>query len=223
MTLEPQGRSKKIALFGGTGPTGRYIIEEALAQGHRLSVYTRDAAKLSAFSGRIDIVVGDLKDRDAIKACIAGTDAVISALGPNGRKTRESLPIMRGLGTIISVMEELNVRRLVQISTASYRDPKDGFDLKWRALVAIFKLTVRSAYDDIRATAELVSRSRLDWTLVRIPFLKDGPATGRIAVGWYGRAKLGLKLSRGNLATFLVDQVTSQDHIHAAPGIADGL
>jgi len=211
----------KIALFGGTGPTGRYIIEEALRQGYELSVFTRAAGKLSAFDGRIEVVVGDLNNREAIKACIAGADAVISALGPNGQKTQEKRPVMRGVGTIISVMEEQNVRSLIQISTASYRDPKDGFDFKWRALVTMFKLMANAAYDDIKATAELVSSSRLDWTMVRIPFLKDGPATGQIDIGWFGKTKLGMKLSRGNLAKFLVDQIMAKEFVRAAPGIAD--
>lgn len=211
----------KIALFGGTGPTGAHIIEEALRQGYELSVYTRNAEKLFAFDGRIEIVVGDLNNREAIKACIQGADAVISALGPNSLKAREKRPIMHGVSTIISVMEELKVRRLIQISTANYRDPKDGFDFKSRAFVTLFKLIVPKAQDDIKATAELVSNSRLDWTLVRIPNLKDGAATGQVDVGWYGKTKLGMKLSRGSLAKFLVDQVAGKEYIRAAPAIAD--
>lgn len=211
----------KIALFGGTGPTGKHIIEEALRQGYTLSVYARDAGKLSAFDGQVDVVVGNLKNREAIKACAAGADAVISALGPNSLKARERRPIMRGVGTIISVMEELKVRRLIQISTAIYRDPKDGFDFQSQAFVTLFKLIVHNAYDDIKATAALVSTSHLDWTLVRIPNLKDGPATGQVNVGWYGKTKLSAKLSRGNLASFLVDQVASKAYVRAAPAIAD--
>lgn len=211
----------RIALFGGTGPTGKHMIEEALRQGYELSVYTRNAAKLSAFEGKIEVVIGDLNNREAIKTCIQGADAVISALGPNSLKTRDKRPIMRGVTTIISVMEELKVRRFIQISTAVYRDPKDGFDFKSQAFVMLFKLIVPKAQDDIKATAELISKSRLDWTLVRIPNLKDGPATGQVDVGWYGKTKLGMTLSRGNLAKFLVDQVMAKEFVRAAPGIAD--
>lgn len=211
----------KIALFGATGPTGKYIIEEGLRQGHTLSVYTRDAAKLAAFSGKIEILAGDLKNREAIKACIAGSDAVISALGPNRAKTPEKRPVMHGLRNIISVMEELNVRRLIQVSTSSYSDPEDGFGLKSRALATLFSVVAHSAYDDIKATGELIAGSHLDWTLVRIPFLKDGPAEGDIDVGWYGKTRLGLKLSRGNLAKFLVDQASDRKFVRAAPAIAD--
>lgn len=211
----------KIALFGGTGPTGAHIIEEALRQGCDLSVYTRNAAKLSTFEGKIEVVVGDLNNREAIKACIQGADAVISALGPNSLKARDKRPIMRGVSTIISAMEELEVRRFIQLSTAAYRDPKDGFDFKSQAFVLLFKLIVYNAYDDIKATAELVSSSHLDWTLVRLPNLKDEPATGRVDAGWYGKTKLGAKLSRGNLAKFLIDEVTAKEFLRAAPGIAD--
>lgn len=213
---------KTIALFGATGPTGKYIIEEALKRGYTLSVYTRDAKKLEAFAGSVEIVVGDLQDRDAIAKCIQGVDAVISALGPNGAKVQTDRPIMHGLSNIISVMKQSSVRRLIQISTASYRDPKDGFDIKARALALMFKVIARTAYDDIKSTGELIANSDLDWTLVRIPFLKDDPANGQVDVGSYGRTKLGMRLSRGNLATFLVDQVTEKVFVRAAPGIANG-
>ncbi|WP_255220147.1 NAD(P)H-binding protein [Burkholderia glumae] len=79
---------KTIALFGATGPTGRHIIEEALTQGYKLSVYTRDAKKLAPFAGRVEIVVGDLQDQRAIAKCVQGAAAVISALGPNSLKGR---------------------------------------------------------------------------------------------------------------------------------------
>jgi len=211
----------KLALFGATGSTGQYIIEEALKQGYALSVYTRDAKKLAAFAGKVEIVVGDLQDRDAIAKCVQGADAVISALGPNSFKVQGDRPIMHGLSNIMTAMRRLGVRRLLQVSTASYRDPKDGFALSSRAGALFFKVVVRKAYDDIKATGELIANSDLDWTIVRIPFLKDGPALGEVAVGWYGRTKLGSKLSRGNLARFLVGQVADKRFVRAAPGIAD--
>ncbi|WP_433695428.1 SDR family oxidoreductase [Paraburkholderia phenoliruptrix] len=212
---------KIIALFGATGPTGRHIIEEALKHGYNLSVYTRDAKKLASFVGRVEIVVGDLQDHSAIAKCVQGAYAVISALGPNGLKVQGDKPIMRGLTNIIAAMKQAGIRRLIQISTAAYRDPKDGFAFKPHAFALLFKLIARKGYEDIKATGELVANSDLDWTLVRIPNLKDGPADGSMDVGWYGKAKLSMKLSRGNLAKFLVDQVTDRKFVRAAPGIAN--
>lgn len=211
----------KIALFGATGPTGKYIINEALKQGYDLSVYTRDARKLKEFEGRIKVVTGDLKNAKAIAECIEGADAVISALGPNSIKVEGQRPVMNGLTNIITAMKKSGAKRLVQISTAAYRDPRDGFDFKAHAMVTVFRIIANKAYDDIKATGELVRDSGLDWTLVRIPNLKDGPASGSIDIGWYGQKKLASKLSRGNLAKFLVDQVPSRDFVRAAPAIAN--
>ena len=212
---------KTVALFGATGPTGRHIIDEALKQGYNLSVYTRDAKKLASFAGRVEVVVGDLQDHSAIATCVQGADAVISALGPNSFKSQGDKPIMHGLTNIIAAMKHAGVRRLIQVSTAAYRDPKDGFAFKPHAFALLFKVIARKGYEDIKATGELVANSDLDWTLVRIPNLKDGPADGRVDVSWYGKTKLGTKLSRGNLAKFLVDQVTDQKFVRAAPGIAN--
>ena len=212
----------KLALFGATGSTGLHIMEEALKQGYVLSVYTREAKKLAAVAGKVEVVVGDLQDRDAIAKCIQGVDAVISALGPNRFKVQGDRPVMHGLSNIIAAMRQFGVRRLIQVSTASYHDPQDRFAFGAHAGVLFFKLLVRKAYDDIRATGELIANSDLDWTLVRIPFLEDGPANGRIDVGWYGRTRLKSKLSRGNLATFLVQQIADKKFVRAAPGIADG-
>jgi len=183
----------KISLFGGTGPTGKYIIREALSQGYKLSVYTRDAGKVSEFAGKIEVVVGDLQDTAAIAKCVEGADAVISALGPNSLKVKGDKPVMRGLSNIIAAMKQSGVRRLIQISTAAYRDPKDGFALKAHAFALLFKVIVRKAYED----------------------------GGIIDIGWYGKTKLSMKLSRGNLAKFLVDQVKNQGFVKAAPAIAN--
>lgn len=212
---------KTVALFGATGPTGRHIIEEALKQGYNLSVYTRDAKKLASFAGRIEIVVGDLQDQSAIAKCIQGANAVISALGPNSLKVQGDKPVMHGLSNIIVAMKRAGVRRLIQISTAAYRDPKDGFAFKPHAFALLFKVIARKGYEDIKATGELVANSDLDWTLVRIPNLKDRLADGSVDVGWYGKTKLGMKLSRGNLAKFLVDQVSDKKFVRAAPGLAN--
>lgn len=212
---------KTVALFGATGPTGRHLSEEALKQGYALSVYARDASKLAAFAGRIDIVVGDLQDQHAIATCVHGADAVISALGPNSLRTQGDKPVMHGLAHIMAAMKHAGVTRLIQISTAAYRDPKDGFALTTRASALVFRLIARKGYEDIQATGELIANSDLNWTLVRIPNLKDGPASGGVDVGWYGKTPLGMKLSRGNLAKFLVDQVTDRQFVRAAPGIAN--
>lgn len=51
----------RFALFEATAPTGRHLIEEALKQGHNLSVYTRGAKKLEAFGSKNRYAYGDCR------------------------------------------------------------------------------------------------------------------------------------------------------------------
>jgi len=110
----------RTALFGATGPTGKFVIEEALRRGHSLSVYTRDARKLQAFDGKLDMVVGTLQDKSAIARCLHGSDAAISALGPHGLGVAGDRPVMHGLSEIIAAMRQLNVRRLSPTSNGRW-------------------------------------------------------------------------------------------------------
>ena len=82
----------------------------------------------------------DLQDQSGIAKCVQGADAVISALRPNSLKVQGDKPVMHGLAHIIAAMKHAGVRRLIQISTAAYRDPKDGFAFKAHAFVALFKV-----------------------------------------------------------------------------------
>lgn len=90
-----------------------------MKQGYNLSVYTRDAKKRASFARRVDIVVGDLQDQNAIAESFQGADAVISALIPNRLKVQGDKPIMYGLINIVAAMKHAGVHRLIQVSTAA--------------------------------------------------------------------------------------------------------
>ena len=45
------------------------------------------------------------------------------------------------------------------------------------------KATARNVYEDMLKTVDQVRGSRLEWTVVRVPRLTDGPKTGQVRVG----------------------------------------
>jgi putative NADH-flavin reductase len=209
----------KIALFGATGATGKYLIEEALGLGHQVLVYGRNASRVSLKNPNVMLVDGQIHDRTAVAKVFQGVDAVISALGP-GYRSPPGTVIARGIENIIAGMEQAEVKRFVQVSTASAPDANDGAG-KMKAIIFVFSLLARNSYNDVRAAAKAIRESSLDWTMVRVPSLYDGPPTTQLRVGYYGKASLTMKLSRGNLANFLFKQLTDPTYIHKAPGISD--
>jgi len=209
----------KIALFGATGATGKYLIEEALGLGHQVLIYGRNASQIGLKNENATLVDGQIHDRPAVAKVLQDVDAVISALGP-GYKSPPGTVIAKGIENIIAGMKQTGVKRLVQVSTASAPDENDGLG-KMKVIIFLFSLLARNSYNDVRAMAKAIRESGLDWTMVRVPALYDGPPTTQLRVGYYGKAPLTMKLSRGNLATFLLKQLTDCTYIHEAPGISD--
>ena len=68
----------RILLLGGTGRTGRLILDEALARGHEVRALVREAARLGETSALP--IEGNPYETGAIAGAIEGCDAVISAL-----------------------------------------------------------------------------------------------------------------------------------------------
>jgi putative NADH-flavin reductase len=209
----------RIALFGATGPTGKYLIEEALASGDQVLVYGRNASRIRLTDSNVTLVSGQIHDSAAVSKTLDGVDAVISALGP-GFKSPPGTVIANGVKNIIVGMKKHGVKRLVQVSTASTPDHNDGAG-KMRIIKFVSSLLAKNYYNDVTAAAKAIRESGLDWTIVRVPRLYDGPPTAHLRVGYYGRTSLAMKLSRGNLAKFVFNELAGLAHLHKAPGISD--
>lgn len=74
----------RILILGATGNLGRVLVQQALAQGHKVSVVLRDPAKLpSAIADQIAVHHGDLAGltSEELARRITGHDALINAAG----------------------------------------------------------------------------------------------------------------------------------------------
>lgn len=71
----------KIAIIGATGGTGRKVMELALAAGHEVIAVVRRPEALSPAAG-LTIRQGDVFDRSSMILALAGSEAVISCIGP---------------------------------------------------------------------------------------------------------------------------------------------
>ena len=113
-----------LTVFGATGSVDRHVIDQALAQGHRVTAFTRRPESIEPAAG-LDVSVGDVLDPAAVRAAIEGRDAVIVALG-DGRLggVREA-----GTRTVVEAMTDLGVRRLVCQSTLGAGDSRGNLDL----------------------------------------------------------------------------------------------
>ncbi|TRW46690.1 NAD(P)-dependent oxidoreductase [Georgenia yuyongxinii] len=107
-------RAMKIALLGGTGRTGRHVLDRALGAGHDVVALTRAGTALPDRTG-LETVSGDARDAVTLRQLVVGTDAVASALGPRGRDAGLQTAVARA---VVDAMATADVRRFVGVSVA---------------------------------------------------------------------------------------------------------
>ena len=205
-----------VAIFGATGMTGRFVLEEALARGHKVTALVRNPDKLEVDDENLEIITGDVLEADAVEKAIIDQDAVISVLGAGIRRTTLRTD---GTRTIVEAMQRQGVRRLVSMSIFGLGDSAKKWPLYWRLLVK--PLILRTAYRDHGGQETIVAGSDLDWTLTRPVSLRDVEPTGRYQDGPAAAMdKITLKIGLTDFARFTLDQLESDKYLHRRPGIS---
>ncbi|WP_406318897.1 NAD(P)H-binding protein [Streptosporangium sp. NBC_01639] len=187
-----------LAIFGATGGTGQHLLDQALTAGHHVTAIVRDPARLRrADHPRIDVVIADAMDADAIGASLTGQDAVVSALGP--RPGGSGSVCADGARAIITAMRTTGIRRLLVV-TAGGHIVDEGDDLLNRVLVKpVLRRLLRNTFADFARTDEAVRASGLDWTIMRPPRLTNGTRRPyRTAID--RNVRRGITIARADLA-----------------------
>jgi putative NADH-flavin reductase len=65
----------------------------------------------------------------------------------------------------------------------------------------------------------VIQESDLEWVIVRAPVLVEGEKKGEYRVGYVGKES-GTRLSRADLADFMLKQSTNDTYLHRAPVIS---
>jgi putative NADH-flavin reductase len=208
----------KLAIFGATGKAGVHLVEQALAAGYEVNAFTRSPHKLTVQHDKLTVVEGDVQNAERVDAAIAGVDVVLSVLGPSENKP--TFAVTKGTQHILASMQAHGVKRLVVSAGAGVGDPNDEPKLINKFINIMLKLVSRHVYDDMVRAVETVRSSELDWIIVRVPMLTDSPATGDIKVGWVGKGT-GPRLSRADMAAFMLAQVDDMTHVRKAPVISN--
>ena len=152
---------------------------------------------------------------------VDGADAVISALGPALRRGATGTPLTGGTRRIVKAMQAAGVRRFIGLATPAVGDRRDQPTLRGKLLGLMPRLFMPNALTELVGMTEAVTGSDLDWMIARITAPTDQPATGRIRAGFLGRDKVGWAMSRADIATFLVRQLTDDTYRRASPAISN--
>ena len=207
----------KLLIFGSTGGTGRQLVQQALEQGHTVTAFARNPAKLDIKHSNLNVLQGDVMNLPSVEKAVQGKDAVVCVLGADQNMT--STIRSQGTQQIIQAMEKADIRRLICQSTLGAGDSWENLNFFWKYIM--FGFLLRKPFADHQKQEDYVKQSRLDWTIIRPGAFVDGERTGKYRHGFSGNDKTSkLKISRADVADFILKQLTDNSYLHQTPSIS---
>ncbi len=201
----------KIAIMGASSPTGKLLVEKALEKRYEVTALVRDESKLGITHPNLRVICGDALKYEDVESVVSGSEAVLSTLGPRGKP---AVMAAESTKNIVDAMEKSGVKRLVLVSVAGIAVPQDK---RGRSLIdSLLKFFLRDVFIDRENQLALLNASQVDWVAVRVTRLTEGAGTGSVRA-FFGKPSPALKLTRADLADFMLEQLNSDQWLRQAP------
>lgn len=213
----------KVFLLGATGGTGKQILKQLIEAGHDVKALVRNPSKLKEefplpIEDGLEIIQGELYETDKLAHELEGCEVVISALG-TGKDNSYTEVYSQGGRNILKAMRASDAKKLITITSGliDMSDPStDNFFMN-RIIRPNFN---KVYYDQTRWETILDETHDIDWVCVRPTNLTNKPFTGEYRVNLNLCPKKGWKISRADLAHFIVKQVNANEYVLKKPVVA---
>jgi putative NADH-flavin reductase len=211
-------KPERVLIVGATGGTGRQLVSQALERGYTATAFVRTPSKLRIEHERLRIAQGDVLDYATVEAAMREQDAVLSALGH--RKVYSLKRIQSdGIANVLRAMKAHNVPRLICETALGIGNAAGRLGLI--PTLTFVPLVLPIYFWDKARQEELIAASDREWVIVRPGILLNRPKRGSYRHGPNVGSYLWLpRISRADVADFMLNQLTSDAYLGAAPGIS---
>lgn len=210
-------RPTRILVVGATGGTGRQLVLQALERGFAVTALVRDPSRLTISHPQLTVVRGDVLDQGSVDAAMRGQEAVLSALG-HKRYFSPTRILSEGTRNILRAMEAHGVSRFVCETSLGIGDSAGRMGLYY-TLFTIPVILPFYFWDKTRQE-RIIAGSDVEWIIVRPGVLTNAEKRGRYRHGSHiGSFLWTVRISRGDIADFMLNQLESDEYLRAAPGV----
>jgi nucleoside-diphosphate-sugar epimerase len=206
----------KVAVIGGTGKAGKYLVKQLIAQNVLVKFLHRNPEGLQIHHPLIQLVKGDARDYDALLNLMTGCDAVISTVGqPVGEP-----PLFSDVTTkVLKAMAELNVRRYISTTGLNVDTPFDNKGPKTKFGTEWMYQNYPKTTADKQVEYEVLAAGQADWTLVRLPMIQQTDDMPEVVTSLQDCP--GDFISASSLGAWMIKQLTSAEFVRQAPFVAN--
>jgi putative NADH-flavin reductase len=182
----------QVTVFGASGRTGRLVVSQAAARGWQVAAVARRPVEEPSPPG-VAAVVGDPRNTGVVAGAIAGSEAVISALGPVAEVTQTE--VSDATAVIVHVLEQSSTERRVVV-------PANGSVFSDEPLTGRYA----NVAEEHRRNVARLRASHVPWVVLAAPILSDDAATGRIVTALDAMPP-GRTLTRADFAATMLDAI----------------
>jgi putative NADH-flavin reductase len=215
-----------IAIFGASGATGKLLTHHCLAAGHKVTALVRSPAAFRVVDPNRRVIEGNAFDPAAVRHTIEGADVVLSALGARSLKREDVLE--RAIPLIISAMQQTAsqpkcVRRIIVLGSAGALPTSLDKQPTWRRWLVqniLYNTLLKWPVASQISQWNDLSSSNPDWTMVMPPMLTNTPARGHYRIDGDALPRGGSRVSREDVAAFMMQQIDSPQWIRRGVYIA---
>jgi putative NADH-flavin reductase len=197
----------KVSIFGASGATGQLLAGSCLAAGYDVTALLRNPSTFP-LRGGIRVVEGNVFDPSKVKRTVEGADVVLSALGARSLGREDVLE--RGVPLIVAAMQQAGVQRIIALGSAGALSDslkKQPAWRRWFVQKIVYNTFLKWPVASQVSQWQTLSTSGLDWTMVMPPMLTNGSARGVYRIDGDALPPHGMRISRGDVAGFMMQQI----------------
>lgn len=205
----------KVAVLGGGGRTGNYLVNQLLKKGLSIKLLLRNPESFSIESSQIEIIEGNALDLNSIKVLLKDCQAVLSTVGQ-----QKDEPLVASLATknVLKVMKDYGIERYVLLAGLNIDTPFDKKGPKTIMATDWMKANFPIIQEDRQKAYDFLIASNVNWTQVRVPFIEFKNETAEIAVSL--EDCLGDKISADDIARFMINEMLESKYRRKSPFIS---
>ena len=228
LPVQAQSEPKKVLLIGATANSAPTFFHQAFDLGYEVSGIARRPEFVVVKDERLTIFKGDVYDQKSIENALTGNEIVVSYLaystpgGSHGEILEEVDLFSRGITNVIRAMKNKGNRRLIAVSTTAVERVYVDKPAEDAPMVDTLMWNGRRRNDDVRRMETIIVASDLEYIIVRPARVTGDASPGtplNIVVNKNTYAPDTRKLSRPDLAAFILGQLESDEYVGSIVGV----
>ena len=211
------GRPTRVLIVGASGGTGRQLVAQALERGLAVTALVRNPSRVTIVHPHLTVVRGNVLDAGSVAAAMSGQEAVLSALG-HKRFFPPNRILSEGTRNVVQAMEANGVSRFVCETSLGIGDSAGRLGVYYTFFT--IPVILPFYYRDKARQERIIAASRLEWVIVRPALLTNGARRGGYRHGrGVGSVFWTMRVSRADVADFMLNQLESDSYLRTAPGV----